>query len=201
MEEPKAGDAVRIEDREVVYRGFVTFERMTVTHPARDGSELTVVREVHDHGSGVCVLPVDPRRRTVLLVRQFRVPVYLDDADGHLVEVCAGLTDEGDADPETTARREAAEELGYDVTYLSRVGYVYSSPGIITEKMVLFLAEYGEDSQIHEGGGLAHEGEDIEVLEWTCDQLRQAVVSCQIRDAKTVILAQALMLHRPELFS
>ena len=200
MEEPKDGGAVRIEDREVVYQGFVTFERMTVTHPARDGSELTVVREVHDHGSGIGVLPVDARRRTVLLVRQFRVPVYLDDGDGHLVEVCAGLADDDDPDLETTARREAAEELGYDVTYLSRVGHAYSSPGIMTETMTLFLAEYDEDSRLHEGGGIAHEGEDIEVLEWTCDQLRRAVVSGQIRDAKTIILAQALMLHRPELF-
>jgi len=192
--------AVTIDKREVVYKGFVTFERMTITHPTRDGGSLTVVREVHDHGSGVAVLPVDLDRRTVLLVRQFRIPVYLEDGDGDLVEACAGLADGDDVSLENTAIREAAEELGYRVSNLTRVCEAYSSPGIITERMTTFLATYGPQDKLDDGGGLAHEGEDIEVLEWSFDQLRQAMLSGRIRDAKTFILAQALVMAHPELF-
>lgn len=191
---------VTIDRRELIYQGFVTFEKMTLTHPTRDGGSLTVVREVHDHGSGVAVLPVDEDRKTVLLVRQFRVPAYLDDNDGHIVEACAGLIDPGDDDLENTVRREAAEELGYAVHDLEQVGSVYSSPGIITETMTMFLGRYSPDDRLHDGGGLEHEGEDIEVLEWTCQELRDAVASGAIRCAKTLILAQALMMRRPKLF-
>lgn len=192
---------VRIDDRERVYDGFVKLDRMTLTHRTRAGALLTVVREVHDHGSGVAVLPVDAERRTVLLVRQFRVPVYLDDGDGHLVEACAGLIDADDPDPETTAQREAVEELGFAVRDLRRVGTFYSSAGVVTERMTVFLAAYDPGDRCYGGGGLAHEGEDIEVVEWSCDRLRDALLAGAIGDAKLMIAAQALMLHRPELFS
>lgn len=193
-------DAARIDERELLHKGFVSLERMTVTHPARDGASMTVVREIHDHGSGIAVLPVDEDRRTVLLVRQFRVPVFLDDGDGHLVEACAGLIEDGE-DVEATVVREAAEELGYRVRDLEKVGSVYSSPGIVTERMTTYLAGYRPGDRLHDGGGLAHEGEDIEVLEWSCDALRDAVLTGKIRDSKLLVLAQALMLQRPELFS
>ncbi len=193
-------DAARIDERELIHKGFVSLERMTVTHPTRHGTPLTVVREIHDHGSGVAVLPVDEERRTVLLARQFRVPVFLDDGAGDLVEACAGLIEDGE-DVVATVMREAAEELGYRVHDLRQVGSVYSSPGIITERMTTFLASYRPSDRLDDGGGLAHEGEDIEVLEWSCDALRDAVRDGEIHDSKLLVLAQALMLHRPELFS
>src|SRR5206468_4339194 len=53
-------------------------------------------------------LPIDPQRKTVLLVRQFRIPVYLENGDGMIIEACAGLLDEND--PETAIRKERSEE-------------------------------------------------------------------------------------------
>ena len=122
-----------------------------------------LVREVHDHGHGATVLPYDAKRGTVLLVRQFRLPAYLHDHDGFIIETCAGLLD-GD-DPAQCAKREAEEELGFRLANLRYMTTVYMTPGAVTERLSLFIADYDHDARIGAGGGEAHEGEDIEVIE------------------------------------
>ena len=207
MTEPNAArpDTVRIESRELLYDGFLKLENFTLSHGTRAGGRITVKRLVHDHGNAVAILPVDRERRTVLLARQLRLPVYLTGGpqdDGYLVEACAGLRDGDGEGPGETAAREAEEELGYRVHDLELVGETYMSPGILTERTSFFLATYhGEADRIADGGGLDHEGEDIDILEWSCDALWQAVQSGAVRDAKLMILAQALKLRSPELFS
>ncbi|MEO1102453.1 MAG: NUDIX hydrolase, partial [Pseudomonadota bacterium] len=97
-----------------VHDGFVKldlFQAIVTKGPQR----VEIVREVHDHGHGACVLPYDPARRTALLVRQLRVPVHLVTGDGLILEVAAGVIDPQDASPTAAAVREAREELGYTV--------------------------------------------------------------------------------------
>ena len=74
------------------------------------------------------------------------------------------------------------------------------SPGSVTERLNLYLGTYSPADRTSEGGGLAQEGEHIEVLEWSCADLARAVRERTLRDGKTVILALALMARRPELF-
>lgn len=197
-------DTVRIEKRDLIYDGFLRLENLTVSHGTRNGGRITVRRLVHDHGNAVAILPVDRERRTVLLARQLRMPVYLTGGpqdDGYLVEACAGLRDGEGEEPGETAAREAEEELGYRVHDLELVGETYMSPGILTERTCFFLATYsGKADRIADGGGLDHEGEDIDILEWSCAALWQAVETGAVRDAKLMILAQALRLRNPELF-
>ena len=101
---------VIIEKVEPLSHRWVKLDRYTIRYTRQDGTEDTLVREVHDHGHGATVLPYDAKRGTVLLVRQFRLPAYLSDGgDGFIIETCAGLLD-GD-DPAVCARREAEEEL------------------------------------------------------------------------------------------
>lgn len=178
---------VIIETVEPLSRRWAKLDRYTIRYTRQDGREDVLVREVHDHGHGASVLPYDAKRGTVLLVRQFRLPAYLHDHDGFLIEACAGLLD-GD-DPAQCAKREAEEELGFRLTNLRFMTTVYSSPGAVTERISLFTADYDHAARIGAGGGEAHEGEDIEVLEIAFDDMRRMVQEGRIVDAKTILLS------------
>ncbi len=79
--------------------------------------------------------------------------------------------------------------MGFRLANLRQMASTYMTPGAVTEKIVLFLADYDHDSRVGEGGGHAHEGEDIEILEMLFDEMRRMVASGEIRDAKTVMLS------------
>src|SRR5262249_4636310 len=143
---------------------------------------------VFDRKHAAAVLPIDPARGTVILVRQFRFPPFLTGYRKPLVEVIAGALD-ADA-PDACARREAMEEAGVGIYDLKEVFHCFTSPGAVTERMHLFIATYSETCRAAEGGGLADEGEDIEVLEMTLDDAIVMVASGEIVDAKTIILLQ-----------
>jgi GDP-mannose pyrophosphatase NudK len=169
---------------------WAKLDRYVISFQRSDGVTDTLVREVHDHGHGATVLPYDSVRRTVLLVRQFRLPAYLSGTDGFIIETCAGLLD-GD-DPAVCAKREAEEELGYRLSNLRQTASTFMTPGAVTERITLFLADYHAGERISGGGGHAHEGEDIEVLEMEFDAARQLVKDGGIIDAKTVMLVMFL---------
>ena len=184
---------VRIRSEETVYQGWARFKRYTFDVRRRDGTWQRLTREIQDHGNGVSVLPVDPDRGTVLLIRQFRLAARLGDHDGMLIEACAGLIDDGET-PEAAILREAEEELGYHLHDLRALFDLFTSPGAITERMAFFTARYTPADRIATGGGSAHEGEDIEVIEMTLDQAFAKVAGGEIADAKTVVLLQHLRL-------
>lgn len=161
-------------------------KQITLDHTRRDGTTVTLVREVYDFGDGCVVLPYDPERGTVLLARQFRLPVYLREGDGFFIEACAGLLD--DNDPETAVRKEAEEELGLRLRDVRPLFTGYSSPGAVAEKMSFFTAPYSPADRISDGGGEAHEGEDIEVLELPLADALAMIRSGEIRDSKTIAL-------------
>jgi nudix-type nucleoside diphosphatase (YffH/AdpP family) len=155
----------------------------------RDGRWTREVREAYDRGNGVVVLLHDPSAGTVLLTRQFRLPAFVNGhADGMLIEAPAGL-DDGD-DPEAAIRREAEEETGIRITEARRLFDLFMSPGSVTERVAFFVAAYTQADRVSAGGGLSHEGEDIEVIEVPLVEALAMVDSGQIADAKTVLLLQ-----------
>jgi nudix-type nucleoside diphosphatase (YffH/AdpP family) len=155
----------------------------------RDGRWTREVREAYDRGNGVVVLLHDPSAGTVLLTRQFRLPAFVNGhADGMLIEAPAGL-DDGD-DPERAIRREAEEETGIRITEARRLFDLFMSPGSVTERVAFFVAAYTQADRVSAGGGLRHEGEDIEVIEVPLVEALAMVDSGQIADAKTVLLLQ-----------
>src|SRR5215470_5429897 len=111
---------------DTVYAGRSKFLLLTVRLP--DGG--TMRREVEDHGAAACVLPYDPQRRTAILVRQFRAPVRYAAGVAQTLEAIAGTLDE--ADPAETARREAREEAGLELSALESAGRGWTMPGIST---------------------------------------------------------------------
>jgi nudix-type nucleoside diphosphatase (YffH/AdpP family) len=161
----------------------------------RDGSVTTKERETYDRGDGAAVLLFDAEARTVVLIRQFRYPAYVNgDLDGMLLEVPAGLLDEDV--PEEGARREASEETGLEVGRLEHVFDAFMSPGSVTEKLHFYAGRYRAGSREGAFAGLADEGEDIEVVELSFDEAL-AQIGVQIIDAKTIMLLQWAALNGP----
>jgi nudix-type nucleoside diphosphatase (YffH/AdpP family) len=184
----------RIQRVETLYEGWRKLFKITVEMP--DGR--TMAREVLNSTDAAAVLPYDPERRKIILIRQFRAPVMHVEGHPDFLEVVAGLLD-GD-EPEACARRETMEEAGLRVARLEPVGTAWSAPGMTTERLHLFLAPYTAADRIGEGGGLAEEHEEIEVLEISLDELVGLLDRGAIADMKTLALIQALQLRHPELF-
>lgn len=179
---------VRIRSDDVLSDFWGKLRKLSFDFVRLDGTVERQVREVYDRGDGAAVLPVDPQRGTVLLIRQFRMPAYLNGHEGCLIEVCGGIVEDGD--PESTARKEAEEELGYRLTRVDRVFEAFMSPGTMTERITCFTAPYSPGDRVSAGGGSAHEGEDIEVLELPLLRALDMVDSGDIVDAKTILLLQ-----------
>lgn len=178
--------SIHIRTTRLLSDAWSKLKQITLDFTRRDGTTVTLVREVYDFGDGCVVLPYDPERGTVLLARQFRLPVYLRESDGFFIEACAGLLDQND--PETAVRKEAEEELGIRLREVQHLFTGYSSPGVVCERMHFFSAEYSPADRISGGGGEAHEGEDIEVLELLLADALAMVKTGEIRDVKTVAL-------------
>ena len=185
--------ATIIENR-LLYRGWTKLLRLTI----EDGGE-TYFREVEDHGNAAVVLPFDPRRRKATLVRLLRAPVLLAGGDGMSLEAPAGLVDSGTYGD--AAAREALEETGLSLRAVSHVATVWTSPGITTERMGLFLAEYSVEDRVAAGGGIAEENENIEVVEIDLDDLWSRARAGTLVDMKTFTLVLALKEQRPDLFA
>ena len=182
------GDGVRIDGEALLSHDWGRLSRYTIAVRRRSGDWQQQLREVYDHGNAAAILLCDPDRGTVILARQFRLPVHLNGDDPALIEVCAGLLD-GD-DPETCARREAEEESGFRVEAVTHAFDAYMSPGSLTEKLACFIGLYHEGHRVSEGGGLVHEGEDIEVLEMPFTTAFGMIATGGITDAKTIMLLQ-----------
>lgn len=185
-------DPVRIQSVEVLSDDWAVLKKITFDYTRRDGRVERQVRQTYDRGHGAVILPYDPARGTVLLARQFRLPAYVCGHPEPLIEACAGLLDKDD--PETCIRRETEEELGYRLRHVEKVFHVFMSPGSVTERLMFFVARYSPDDRVSHGGGDAHEGEDIEVLEPTLDEALAMIDRGEIIDAKTILLLQHVKL-------
>ena len=111
-----------------------------------------------------------------------------------MVEACAGLLDKDDA--VTCIKREAEEETGYRISEVKQVFEAYMSPGSVTEKLHFFVGRYEEKDKVSDGGGHAHEGEDIEVMELSLQEALAQVATGHIQDAKTIMLLQYAALNK-----
>ena len=142
---------------------WYTLKKYTFDLRRRDGTWQRQSREAYDRGHGAVVLLYNRRKQTVVLTCQFRMPVYLHDGCGMLIEAAAGLLDS--ASPEARIIAEAEEETGFRITQIEPVFRAFMSPGSVTEKLWFFIAEYQDEDRVSRGGGVEEEGEDIEVLE------------------------------------
>jgi nudix-type nucleoside diphosphatase (YffH/AdpP family) len=186
-------DRVRIHQVETLSDDWFLLKKTTFDYRRSDGSWQRQTRETYDRGNGATILLYNRAQRTVLLVRQFRFPTYGNGHDGFLIETAAGLLDR--ASPEERIKADVEEETGYRVGAVHKVFEAFMSPGSVTERLYFFVAEYDPASRAGDGGGIAEEGEDIEVLELPLERALQMIACGDIADGKTIMLLQYAALH------
>jgi nudix-type nucleoside diphosphatase (YffH/AdpP family) len=184
---------VTITSSSVLSDNWYLLKKYTYSYTRKDGTRQVQTREVYDRGNGSTILLYDKTRGTVVLTRQFRLPTFVNgNADGMMIEACAGLLDADN--PEDCIRREAEEETGYRVDKVEKIFEAYMSPGSVTEILHFFIAAYDPSMKVAEGGGVDYEEENIEVLEVPFDYALEMITTGEIRDAKTIMLLQYVRL-------
>ena len=186
-------DRIRVKDVRLLSDNHYILKTTTFEWRRANGEWQTQRRESYDRGNGGALLPYNLARGTVVLVRQFRYPAYVNGYDDLLIEALAGLLD--NESPEMRVRAEAEEETGYRLGEIRKIFEAFMSPGSVTEKLHFFVAEYEPGMKVGAGGGNPSEGEDIEVLEMPIDQATAMVGDGRIVDAKTIMLLQYAALH------
>jgi len=186
-------EKVKIISTEILSHNWYVLKKITYEY-FKDGKWQKQVREAYDRGNGATILLYNKENKTVILTRQFRLPSFINgNPDGLLIEACAGLLDRDD--PENCIKRETEEETGYRIKDVRKIFEAYMSPGSVTEILYFFVAEYSYSMKVHEGGGMEHEQENIEVLEIKFDDAMQIVRTGEIKDAKTIMLLQYAKLN------
>ena len=184
---------VKLRENKILSDDYYVLRRADFDFLRSDGTWQNQTRESYDIGEAAAVLPFDRKHGKVLMVRQFRWPVFEWGYRELLIEAVAGKLD-GD-DPETCVIREAMEEAGVRISNLRLVSHAFVSPGAVKERPSFFLADYDTRAAREKGGGHAAEGEDIEVLELGLDEALAMIPRGEIVDLKTIMLLQAAKLE------
>ncbi|MBD8553033.1 NUDIX domain-containing protein [Rhizobium sp. CFBP 8762] len=151
-------------------------------------------REIFERDDGATILLYNAELGSVVLVRQFRTPAFVNNEPAFLLECPAGLLDGEDA--EVAIKREVLEETGYRVGAVEFLFQAYPDPGAVLDKLSFFIGRITASDRVEEGGGLDSEHEDIEVVQMPLEAAYALIASGDIRDAKTIILLQWAMLNK-----
>lgn len=188
----------KLKEREDCYSGFFSLERFCFTHKRFDGDwSREIQREVFVRGDATCVLPFDPVAGKVVLLEQFRVGALLSDQNPWLIELVAGINEEGEL-PEEVAKREAVEEAGLELKVLEPICEYFPSPGGACENVHLYCALV---DSVDVGGvyGLQEEDEDIKVHVVDVDDVPAMLAAGEINNSPAIIALQWLLLNRERL--
>lgn len=189
---------VRIEKRETVFQGFFRMDKLWLTHPRFDGRDMPVfTRELFIRGDATCVLPYDPIRDEVVLLEQFRLGALHRSSTPWLLELVAGMNEEGET-PEQVAQREGQEEAGLTFARLDRICDYLVSPGGTTELIHLYCGLVSTEAA---GGlfGIEHEHEDIRAHVVSATEAIAMIRDGRINNAAAIIALQWLELNRARL--
>jgi ADP-ribose pyrophosphatase len=182
---------VQVCSEQRVWTGRFPLDVVRFRHRRFDGA-LSGVKtwEVWRRGRAAAVLPYDPVADAVVLIEQFRLPALVAGLDPVLVELPAGLCDDGET-PEATARREMMEEMALTVGTLRRIGSFLLTPGGADEVCELYAgrvqAPEGDGDGIAGHAGMVDEHEDIRVRVWPADRAIAAALAGQLTNSVTAI--------------
>jgi len=190
-----ANDYLKNIRKKLLSDNWYTLNKFTYDFKLKNGKWIEQQRECYDRGNGAAILLYNKEKGTIVLTKQFRMPTYINgNDDGFMVEACAGLLDDDNA--EDCIRKEAEEETGYRISEVTKVLEAYSSPGSVTEILHFFVAEYSAEMKVSEGGGVESETEDIEVLELSFSDALKMIANGEIVDMKTIILIQYAQINK-----
>ena len=179
---------IRVRERSLLSSQWAELESVTFDYQHSDGTWQTQRREIYHRGHGAAVLLYNLDLRKIILTRQFRFPAWDTGDNGFMLEVPAGIVESGN--PHETIKNETAEETGFIIDNPEFLFRAYATPGSVTEQLHYFTAAYHPERRSGPGGGLAEEGEDIQVLEVDIDDAFAWIADGNIIDAKTIILLQ-----------
>lgn len=185
---------VKLLNQRDLYKGFFRMTEYRFKHRLFEGGwSEEVNREVFERGNAGVLLAYDPKRDEVVLIEQIRIPAYETSETPWLLEVVAGMVEQGES-PEDVVRREAQEEAGVVVGRCEPIVSYLSSPGGTSERMHVYVGEVDATTAkgIH---GLACENEDIRVHVVSREQAYCWVEEGVIDNAASVIALQWLQLH------
>lgn len=185
---------VKLLNQRDLYKGFFRMTEYRFKHRLFEGGwSEEVKREVFERGNAGVLLAYDPKRDEVVLIEQIRIPAYETSETPWLLEVVAGMVEQGES-PEDVVRREAQEEAGVIVGRCEPIVSYLSSPGGTSERMHVYVGEVDATTAkgIH---GLACENEDIRVHVVSREQAYLWVEEGVIDNAASVIALQWLQLH------
>jgi len=189
---------VEIIERKRMFDGFFKMEKYRLRHKrfAGDWTEA-FERELFERGEAAAVLLYDPILDLVVLTEQFRVGGLNREESPWMLEVVAGIIEQGEQ-PDEVARREAEEEAGCLPNKLIPISCYWPSPGGCSEKIHLYcaLVDAAELGGIH---GLEHENEDILARCIPFQQAYDGIASGEINNAATIIALQWLKINKVDL--
>lgn len=175
------------------YDDFFKIDKVVLQYEKFNGKMSPEITRLNfNRGDAVAVLLYDKEKDSVILIKQFRYPAYVNNGPGWILEVVAGMIDNG-RDAVTVARSELMEEAGYEVDDLRFLCQFYVSPGGTSERIYLYLADCHH--KVNSGGGKESEDEDIQVIEIPLKQALMMIKTGEICDAKTIIALQWLQLE------
>ena len=185
---------IKITKTELLSDNWYILNKITYEYLNKKGNWETQIRECYDRGNGAVILLYNKQNKTIILTQQFRLPTFINgNPTGQMIEACAGLLDKDN--PEDCIIKETQEETGYKISKVKKIFESYMSPGSVTEILHFFIAEYSSEMKISDGGGLAHEQENIEVLELDFNTAYNMISSGEIKDGKTIMLLQYAKIH------
>ncbi len=186
MREPK----IDIKEKQLLSDNHYILHKYAIGYERKNGEIEIQEREIYDKGSGAAILLYNLKQGTVILTRQFRLAMYLNEGNqkGMSIEVCAGLLD--GLTPEECIIKETLEETGYQIEKPKHLYDAYMTPGAVTEKVSYFIAPYDTAMKVAHGGGLEEEQEEIEILELSFEEAYDMIAEGKIIDGKTIMLLQ-----------
>ncbi|MBU3021108.1 ADP-ribose diphosphatase [Aestuariibacter sp. A3R04] len=191
---------IEIEAVSPLYDGFFKMVRYDFRHRLFAGGWSDVVkREIFERGHAVAVLPYDPEREEFVLIEQVRIGAMATSESPWLIEVIAGVIDEGETEKDVCIR-EAEEEAGIHLDKVTKALSYLASPGGTTERIHIFMAQTdaSKASGIH---GLDYEAEDIKVHRVKEKDALAWLGSGRIDNAAAIIALQWFFMHKEKLLT
>ena len=181
---------VDILKKEQIFKGFFNLFLTKLRFEQFNGKMSETVSRVNVYrGDAVAVLVYNSIKKKFILVRQFRYPIYtVEPENAWTLEIVAGCI-ENNSTRVATAVQEVDEEIGYKIhpSQLEYIGKCYPSPGGTSERIFLYAVDVTQSDQVHAGGGLDHEAEDIQIEELEYDQVYKKIKNGEICDAKSLL--------------
>jgi len=168
----------------ILYKGFVGIDEYDFEIPSQN---LTARRIVIKRPDAVAILLINKDTEKVVLIKQFRAPVFAKEGGkGYVYEIPAGVI-ETNEDPEGTIIRETLEETGYRLEKPEFLLTFYPTVGILDERIHLYYGIVTNKDKIEDGGGLETEKEFIDIIELPFSEALSLLETGKIIDGKTLI--------------